>query len=385
MFWRQALGYSLVVAVVIGVLWFQIGTIVPGFSAQELAARVSADSIHKLIDNPLFLPHKIVQYIFILLGQTGPFWMRTASAIFGVLIVVVFFDIARKWYSRRVAYMGSFLLLTSPWFLHFARLGTPEIMFACSIGLLWAGIRLRAHDAPRIRTVLVSLVIIGGCLYVPGLPWLIVPLVIWQRKLVWREFSKVPRWVAALVVALAIIGLAPLLYGFVRQPILIADWLLLPRDLAIKTWFSNLWHLPIWVAIRGPKDPVYFLGRTPLVNALVLTMFVLGAYVLWHYRRLDRVRAIVVILVLAAILAVFNGPIVLAIALPAIFLVATSGIALLLQQWFTVFPRNPLARTVGITMVILIIGLAGFYNFRSYFVAWPHAPETKQVFPSQQS
>lgn len=384
MFWRQTLGYALVVAAVVGVLWFQLGTLVDGPSAQEIAARASADTWRELIANPLFLPHKIVQFIFILLGKDGIFWMRSASALFGVLILIVFFDIIRGWYSQRVAFLGSFLLLSSAWFLHFARLATPEILFACSIGLLWAGIKLRAHTAPRIRTILATMVIIIGCLYVPGLAWLIIPLLVWQRKLVWKEFSKIPRVLAVFVVIAAIIGLTPLLYGIVMDPILITDWLLIPREFALGQWWSNAWHLPFWLSLRGPKLPVYWLGRTPFLDAFALAMFALGVYVLWHYRRLDRVRAIAVIIILACVLAIFNGPVVLAIALPLIYIVVTAGIALLLQQWFTIFPRNPLARTVGLVMVTLIIALAGYYNLRSYFIAWPRTPETRQVFPPEQ-
>lgn len=385
MFWRQALGYSVIVALVIGVLWFQIGTLQGGLSEPELVARANANAIQKIVDNPLFLPHKAVQYIFMTLGQTGAFWMRTASALFGIAILLVFFDLIRSWYSTRVAYFGSFVLLVSSWFLHYARIGTPEILFACSIGLLWAGIKLRAHNAPRIRTILASIVIFLGCFYVPGLAWLIIPLMIWQRRLVWKEYSKIPRVLAVIVGIGIIAAISPLVYAFVRDPLLIADWLMIPRDLAFSTWLSNLWHIPVWLSLRGPLMPVYWLGRTPLLDAFSLAMFVLGVYVLSHYRRLDRVRAIAVILLLGCILAVFNGPTALVIALPVIFVTITAGIALLLQQWFTVFPRNPLARAIGIVMVASIVGLAGFYNLRSYFIAWPRTPETKQVFPQDEA
>lgn len=384
-FWRQILGYALALAVVIGVLWFQLGTLVPGFSLPELAARTDADSIRKLIENPLFLPHKLVQFIFIQTGQTDVFWMRTASVLFAVLILALFFDIIRSWYSQRVALMGTFLLLTSAWFLHFARLGTPQILFAFSIGLLWVGMKLRSHTAPRIRTILASIVIVAVSLYVPGLPWLIIPLLIWQRKLILKEFSKIPRVLAFCTGALIAIGMAPLVYGLIMHPGLIRDWLLIPHSIALGQWWSNAWHMPFWLTLRGPQMPVYWLGRVPLLDSLSLVMFVLGIFVLSYYRDLDRVRAIVAIILFSCILGVFVGPVALTIALPLIFIVITAGIALLLQQWFTIFPRNPLARSVGLLMICFVIGLAGYYNLRSYFVAWPRAIETKQVFRVEQS
>ncbi len=383
-YWRQALGYGLVVAVVIAVLWWQLGTLVPGMSGPEVLARGSADSIRKIIENPLFLPHKLVQYIFIQLGQTGAFWMRSASALFGVVILVIFFDIIRSWYSQRIALMSSFLLLTSAWFLHYARLGTPQILFACSIGLLWVGMKLRSHSAPRIRTILASILIVGASLYIPGLAWLIIPLLVWQRKLVAKEFSKIPKALAAVTIIAIIVGVAPLAYSLLRHPELLRDWLMIPHHLAISDWWANLWHMPFWLTLRGPEMPVYWLGRVPLLNSFSLVMLVLGIFVLSRYRQLDRVRAIVGILALSAVLAVFAGPVALVIALPLLFIVVAAGVALLLQQWFTIFPRNPLARTVGVLMICFVIGLAGYYNLRSYFIAWPRATPTKQVFPREQ-
>lgn len=383
-FWRQvALGVAVVVSVV-SVLWYQLGDLVPFMSIPELAARADANSFHKIIDNPLFLPHKLLQYILIRLGQDGAFWMRSVSALVGVFILITFYHILKSWYSQRVALMGSFLLLTSAWFLHFARSATPLIMFGCSIGLLWVGMRIRSHRAPRIRTILASIIIMVSCLYVPGLVWLIVPFVLWQRKLLWREFGKLPKLVAAVAILGGLLALAPLVYSFVKDPNLIREWLLIPSALEPSVWWNNTWRLPFWLSLRGPINPVFWLGHVPLLNSLSLVMFVLGVFVFYHFRLLDRVRATVAIIIISCGLAIFNGFLVLTIGLPLFFIVIASGLALLLQQWFTVFPRNPLARSVGVAMVVGIIALAGYYNIRHYFIAWPRAAETLQVYRQPQ-
>ena len=62
------------------------------------------------------------------------------------------------------------------------------------------------------------------------------------------------------------------------------------------------------------------------------------------------------------------------------FLIAAGGVALMLQQWFTVFPYNPFARTVGLVLLLFALGTTSFYSLNQYFVAWPHTPETKQTF-----
>ncbi|MEO8785224.1 MAG: glycosyltransferase family 39 protein, partial [Candidatus Saccharimonadales bacterium] len=200
--WRQTAGYLAVLILVGGALWWRLGTLVPSLAQPELMARANANSLHKLYQQPLFLPHKMIQYLFMRFGGDGAFWMRSASALFGLLFVIIFYDIVRNWYSRRIALMSSLLLLTSAWFLHFARLGTPDIMYGLSIGLIWIGIRLKSVRAPRIRSILASLIIIVASLYVPGLIWLIVPLIIWQKKHIWYEIKKAPR----VIVLAAILG-----------------------------------------------------------------------------------------------------------------------------------------------------------------------------------
>lgn len=381
-FWHNYLVYVLVGALIIALLWVQLGSLIPGgyYSQPELLARIDASSLNRLLANPLFLPHKFLQYLLLSAGLNSPFWMRSVSALFGLVIVVVFYDIIRSWYSRRIAYMGSWLLVTSAWFLHLARLGTPTIMFCTSIALLWVGMRLRSVTTPRVRTIFASIIALLTCVYVPGLVWAILPMLWWQRRLIWREFAKIPRALVAVTWLGVGLALAPLVYGLVRTPSLVRSWLYLPQAWEPSVWLSNLWHIPSWMAFRGPDLPVYWLGRVPLFDVFSLVMLLLGAFVLNYYRLLDRVRAIVAIICLSLILAVFNGWIALAIGLPLLFVVISAGVALFLQQWFTVFPRNPLARGFGIAIVSFVVLLAGAYNLRAYFVAWPRNIETRQEF-----
>lgn len=117
-----------------------------------------------------------------------------------------------------------------------------------------------------------------------------------------------------------------------------------------------------------------------MLDSFSLVMGILGVFVLWRYRLLDRVRAVFVIILFAMLLTIFSGWPTLLIALPMVFVVISTGIALFLQQWFTVFPRNPLARVTGVMIVSFVVLLACTYNMRHYFIAWPRTPDTKAVF-----
>lgn len=374
--------YVLIALVGVIVLWWRLATIVPnvqGWSLLELQARANSNSIHKIIGNPLYLPHKLLQYGFMLVGREGLFWMRLVSTLFAGVIVVAYYQILRRWYSSRVALLCSFLFLTSAWFLHYARLGTPSILFASSIGLLWVGIRLRTN-ASRSMTLTIGGVLAISMLYIPGYVWIVGALFLWQRKNVMHNFSKLSRKLQALIVGATFFGLAPLLSGLLQHPSLIREWLGLPATFVPATLWSNLWHLPVWLSLQGPRMPVYWLGDVPLLNVFSLTMFILGMFVLTKTFGLDRIKAVLYILAIGCVMAVFNGPVWLFFITPMIFLVVAAGVALLLQQWFTIFPKNPLARSTGIVFVAILVFMAAGYNLNHYFVAWPQSPVTRVVF-----
>jgi hypothetical protein len=120
----------------------------------------------------------------------------------------------------------------------------------------------------------------------------------------------------------------------------------------------------------------------PMLDSFCIVMAILGVFVLSYYRVLDRVKAVIAIIALAVVLTIVNGWLALVIALPLLFVIIAAGVALFLQQWFTVFPQNPLAKTVGVSLVTFVIILACAYNLRSYFIAWPRNIETKRVFDS---
>jgi hypothetical protein len=364
------------------VLWWHLGTLIQhvgGWSQPELDARAAANSIHKIIGNPLFLPYKLIQYGLLLLGKQGIFWMRLVSTLFAGLMIIAYYQILRTWYSGRVALMCSFLFLTSAWFLHYARLGTPAILFGTSIGLLWVGIRLRSN-ASRFLTMTVGGVMMVMMLYIPGYVWIVGALLIWQRKALKQNILKLELPARLLVGGGILLGLAPLVTALIKHPSLARTWLGLPNQFVPSELIYNLWHLPIWLSLQGPKMPVYWLGDVPFLNIFSLVMFILGAFVLLNTLSLDRIRAMLYMMLVGATLTVLNGPTWLFFIAPIVYLFVAAGVALLLQQWFTVFPRNPLARATGILLVTALVAMGAYYNMHHYFVAWPQSPVTRYVF-----
>ncbi len=382
--WRPTVAYGLGLSLLSGLLLFRLGSLAGGLSAPEVAARTSASSWRAIVENPMFTPYKLVEYLVLRSGWHSPTALRLVSMMFAMLIAYGFYRILRTWYTWRMAVFGTILFATSAWFLHTARLATPDIMYLGAIGLVWCGLRLHTNRQ-RPWTLLICSVIISLLLYVPGLVWFIVPTLVWQRKLLFDEFAAVDRWLAVVLIALITSLMTPLLLGIVQHPILLKPLLGLPDHLpAWHTIISNLVLVPKQLFIHHQVDPVHWLAQVPLLDIFSIAMLVMGLYNEFHARRLDRVRLLAGLLVGGSALVTLAGPVPVVFVLPFIYLVITSGITLMLQQWFTVFPRNPVARGIGLSLMLMAIALSCTYQLRHYFIAWPHAAATRQVF-SQRS
>lgn len=306
--------------------------------------------------------------------------MRSVSILLGLAVVCSFYYVISKWYTRRIAILGTLLLVTSSWFLHISRLSTNDIIFSL-LFLLFAG-GVWVEEARRNIKALLACGLIGlALLYVPGMIWFILPIVVWQHRRITLYLGQIETWQLSLLIAIGAILLLPLILAIVYQPTLYKAWLGLPEHWpTLKQIAQNLIHIPLNIFWRGPRDASRWLGQLPLIDWFGSAMFVIGAYSYWFKLHLDRTWFLIYIAIIGSILMSIGGPVRINLFLPFIYLVIAGGIALMLQQWFTVFPRNPFARTLGTTLLIIAVLASSFYQLNHYFVAWPNAPETKAAF-----
>lgn len=377
--WQQYLLYGGALATAAIVLTFRLFKLVPYASSAEVAARESARTIDLLIQNPLFLPHKVAQLSLYVAGFDGLLASRFISVVFAFIAVLFFYRVVRTWYTPRVAFMASGLFLSASWLLHHARLATPSVLHLMSVALIWAGFRIAGNTRSEFTMALVILVILG-LLFVPGFIWIILAGVLWQRRRVIAEVKSLHKAQLALLILVGLAVTGVLAQAFVRDTSLLLTWLGLPDTFALKETALRFVLTPYHVFIRAPFNPETWLGRLPYVNVAMGLLFGLGCYVLYKSITLDRIRALLGILVIGAALAALGGEVSLVIVLPLICLAIAAGIALLLQQWFTVFPRNPIARGIGVALVIALVGISAFYNLFQYFEAWPKNHDTQDVF-----
>lgn len=380
---RETLIVLIGLVVVGSLLWFRIGSLTYGRAAEiEAASILAAGDWHTLVADPLNAPYTALQYFVTLLGHNGITSMRLVTTVWAIVAIGLFYIVARQWHSMRVAALATWLFISSAWFLHTARLATPEILWLVAIlalVVLFSPRKEGRFSWLSLPTLSISLAL---TLYVPAMVWLLLLSVVIRRKNIAEAWQASTNWFLRVVsVVFGLVLVAPLVRALYIDTSLIGRWLgfdgSLEAPLAIAKQFLAV---PKQLFISGPLDPVHWLGRLPLLSVFEIVMFVLGAYFYASHLKAARSRFILVLSMLAWILIAVGGVASLSLIVPVVYLVLTTGVAYMLHEWFKVFPTNPVARALGIVVVATAILLTSIYQTRSYFVAWRYSPDTAEVF-----
>lgn len=379
--WQSILLWVVSVGTLLFVCFYHLSSITDTkLSPAEVQAIEQSRSARQILDNPLSMPHKLGQYAVIKAGQSSTYALRAVTAVFSCLLVLLFYALARHWFSPRIAWMSTLMLATSTLFLGYGRLATPDILLPLALlGLLgsawWVNGTRRIHI-----TLLVVTSTIAAILYVPGMVWFIALAVLAQKRHISRAFKKTPVLSLIVFILLGGILIAPLARSFVLNPVLIRDWLALPAQITPMETLREFLFVPLSLVVRALPNPEHNLGRLPYLDIFTICVAVLGMYSYLIRFNLVRTKTIIGAALISWLLIAFSNTVSIVLILPLIYLTVAGGIMLLLQQWFTVFPKNPIARRIGMVLLLSVISISIFYNFTRYFVAWANSPVTRETF-----
>lgn len=376
--WQPIVLYGAVFAVVIAALAWQLGSLTPGYSTTEAAAYQASLSLKSILDNPLNAPFLLATKAASFILPDTLLIVRAVAAGFGLATLVLFATLLRVWHDRETALVGTLLFGLSAWFLHTSRLGSPEVLLFGVFALAVVGYWLKRTESWF--ALVVCMLATALLLYVPGMVWFIGVGIIWQWKVIDRIFKK--HLLAVTLAGIAMLGLlVPLVLALYKHHVLIKPWLALPHNWPNPIeMVGNLLEVPVHLLIGNQPNAVTWLGNAPILDVFSLAMFVLGAYLYLRNFKLIRTSLFIGIFIVMAALMMVGSPITFSVIIPFMYLVVAAGVAYLIGQWFKVFPRNPIARASGRIVLYAVIGLVITYHLTHYFVGWPGAQATHDVF-----
>lgn len=379
--WRRIVSWGCLLGATIGLFVLRLATLTPGFSRLELGYIASNNTVQGLLQTPSFLPHRAAMYALSKAGITHVVAFRSISVAIALLAVFSMFYILHRWYSTRVSLLGTLLFASSSIVLHAGRIALPDVMLLLIAPLIALGIWMQGTRKHKR-----ALVLLIGCLclavYVPGFIWISITVLVWQGKRIARAFVRSPLWLKALCVVAVLTLLAPAVISCVLHPTQLLSIAGLPTQL--PTVSGQIDHIRTSLAgvfwRYNGSSPALWLAGTPWFDVFTAAMLVLGVYSLRFERKLLRSKLQLGTTALFGLLVLAGGLVSFTALAPIAYLIATGGVAFMLQQWFAVFPRNPIARSLAMCLVVLAVSTSAYYNAYRYFVAWPGSADTSTAF-----
>jgi hypothetical protein len=372
---------ALAVAVVAGLLLYRLGTLVPGLSPIEQASSKAIYGWNGLYHHPLDLPLTIVRSaVFSVTNHHGAFLTRLPNTLFGLMSVGLVGILIKFWHGNRTAILATALYACNAWLLHVSRLASSDVLYLWAIPLLLVVQLLMLRYSKRRIVLFGSMATCGLLLYIPGMVWFVLLSLYWQRTTIragWKRFAK--QWQRGLYVLSGLVWL-PLLLARVNTSVNLKTWLGLPQHFDLSLIGRQLAFVPVHLFIRGPIDSQRWLGHAPLLDIFSLTIVAAGIWFYASHFRATRSHLLSSYWLLGIVLVGLGGPVGLSVLVPLLYILAATGIAYLLHDWLRVFPVNPVARRLGIGLVVVAILVSCSYNLRAYFVAWPHDRTTLSTF-----
>lgn len=370
------------VVILLFLVLYRLGNLVPGLSTNELHDVNFGLGWHGLYNNPLFLPLQFLRSgFFYLLSNHAIQISRLPNALFGVWAVLSFALVIRAWHDTRTAILATALFATSAWTLHVSRIASFDVMYLWLVPTLLLTHVLLKRFSDR-RYLLLALVPIWGfMLTIPGAIWLIAANMVLQRKDLLASWnSSANLWIKSIIVFLGIFWLFILGWIFTGHGGVLNFFGIPTHYIGITHIVKDFAGVPINIFVAGPHNPLLWMGRAPILDIFCLAMCLLGIY--YYADHWDAPRSILlgVFLLIGFLLVGLAGLVGLSIIIPLLYVFIAMGIAFLTKQWLKVFPVNPLARSLGLAVVYLAVLLSCTYNLRSYFIAWPSNNVTKSTY-----
>jgi len=382
--WRGIAVALLVTSIAVITLSLQLSSLVPGQNRFESTTLGDLAHLPFPWHRAVNAPYMLLAYLFGHISKNPLYGARVASVFFGLFATILMYYIIRIWFNIRVATIGTLLFITSSWLLHTTHQATPLILLVLGPLLTVAPLAWFSRTKKYRTLAFIALAAsLGVAAYIPFMFWLIIAslaIIVKKEKTLLSDLKKVQFFGA---VALYLLIVSPLLISLAHYPGQIIELLGGSKTLpSITEYFSHLLQVITSIFIHAPYLPELRIGHLPALDIFSTAMFILGVY--YSYQRKTNIKTITLFSSMLVLLLVIpfspNFSMEAVILIPFVYIGIITGIVELITQWFAYFPRNPLARNIGISLLVFSITLSCAYHLENYFVAWPNDPHTKSVY-----
>ncbi len=368
-----------VVTFIFMAFFWRLGSLTGGISPAESAARNSSSSLHTIVNNPVYEPHKILQFSLQKLFGRGALEIRLASSIFSIVFLFCFYQLVKGWFGKIIGFFATLIFAATPWFILLARSGTPDILLFAPVAVLASYYWLvKSRGRSAWLALLISSVLV---MYLPGGLLLILLGAVFARGNLKQATVHLSSREKIISTIISLIVLAPLVYGGIQNPHVLKPLLLIPADWpsVVVAAKSIVWAV-LSLLWRTPHHTDFIIGRLPVLNGAQITLALFGGFALIKLAR-SKLYLLLCMAAFGVLVAGINRDLaLLSLALPAIALAVAAGLRYLYMQWRSVFPKNPLPKYLALSLIATLVAMHVFYGLHYSLIAWPNSSTTRSTY-----
>lgn len=360
---------------------FKLGSLTSDLSPAEVSARANSHSLSTIINDPLYAPHHLLQYLFTHFTSSSPFFLRLPSVLLGLIFISIFYFFVRSWFGKKIAFFTSLIALSTPIIMLSARSAAPSILLLSPLAILAIYSYLEKSKTDQAYKLILFALTIGLITYTPGMIWLLVLGAIYKRSDLIKKVSDFKPQYKSIAIALFLAIIAPLIYGLWQHPELIHTWLATPDQWphVIEAFKQFGWAISS-LFIKTPVHIDAIIARLPILDVTQVILLVFGSYAMMRLAR-ARIHALVSIIIFSVLITSINSnPTYLMIGLPAVLIFMAAGLRYLLVEWKAIFPKNPIPKYLALSLISLIVGIHLLYGLTYSLSAWPKSEATKHIY-----
>jgi len=366
---------------------YKQNSLIPGANTHEVSVRESVLNYEypwrMAVDTPYVTASWLTSKVFFSDPLVSA---RFVAAIAATLSVLMFYQLLRNWLlSPGKAVVGTALFATSSWTLAIGRGAHGVIVGVFLLLLIFTlGTRLLFTTKPfRDWLLLVSATILS--LYTPVVPWLVfivgvVSLLHYKQR---QRSLPLKLWEKIIITSVGVVLLVPLVLSIIGDPrqgltLLGVDNLV---D-SIPAIVLNIMDAVKSIFFIGISGAPIGLGKLPMLDIFSVFMFLLGCYYFERRLSLKRSKLLFGGLAIGFIVCSLSefDLVRYSLLLPLVYIFISAGIHESITRWLVVFPRNPIARGIGVVVLAISIGFVGSYHLRKVFIARPGNPEIRSLY-----
>ncbi len=374
---RYAIGYSALILIFIASVVAASFYAPEGLSVQEVNNIRATNQLNLLHPSSLAvtnLPLHLLQLASFSIFGVSILSIKLPVILLSVITSFAIFFLLRRWFKSNVSILSMFIMLTTGQYIFIAQQFSSNILYVLysAVILLFASLVFQKAKYSRIWKVLLAFSV-ALSLYTPyfwyiNLGLLTVALIHpHTRYFILSKKSRLS-WLPAIVVGL--VTVAPLIYllltsqSFVWQVLGIDDltWTIMPNLEALA--YSFVW----------PEPKVIDGQIMPIIGTSGLLLTILGFASILRHGYTARFYMIATWIVLAAPLLVL-GPQLIAVITVPMFILLAMGVETLINEWYSLFPRNPYARVTGLLLIIGLVGVMSISGIDRYIHGYRFLPE----------